>query len=941
MKKILTVILLVTFFSASAQWSNTSNYFEDSLHMATCSALQVQKNPIILTSYPDGGFFVIWEDERTIASTNTDIYAQKYDNAGNRLWAADGVPVSNGPNRQHYTISANQDYRNRSYAATDSAGGFYIAYSDDSVTNYVYERLMVQHIRSNGSPVFTSPGYIIGRSGVANLNFAPQLIADGIKGFFISYKYSSGNDYIYVYDYRDESGTLKFYGGGRVNENAIQTSSITPCGTKTDVYYPGTTVFDYNIWPDGQAGCNVIIKMNGNTGSQYQMIAYNRLFRAKKNAQTKTYFRNTTGTACPRISNYIKGDVYLLYTLSIDYQSVACGGGSGPVYAYTNYRLRSNGYQLIDQGGYDYNFPKGVTVSTTGNINVSLVAYTKRTYTNNILSNFTVQGYAIKSEIFDSIPYQRTSYSDPDIGVNYTEPFGTDKLNFFRDTILASSNYYPDFSLAAGGSNIFAASLMSITGYRQVRLQHLTVNRKAPDSFAVEYKTSIAGPPQKNGVAIGSEASDITYDFPLITVSKNGNALFYIREYYKYARVSPIGGDIDLTWGAMGRPIGGGVFNNSYYTPEQPFAALDSLGKSGLIAWKDARYIPGNTSSDNIYMRHLDKIDIFNYSPPAKRVRLLPNPYGPIYGNPAVMYGTSKKFSNIEVYDSYGTDPGVSPALDIYDNNYLGKVQVSVFQNSGVIRKYNGRPYLNRNITIKTDSVPPGAAIGLQLYFTKEDFNALKAADNTIADPGYLTVIRQPGTGAGAPATYTPVAGEELLTPVSWDSVPAGGYLVNLVANGTGNFFLQKIATVTLCSAAGNSFVSDVSGATYQWQVNTGSNFLSIGNDANYSGTTTATLHLTNIPSSFNGYRYRCVIDNTKVSSTFYLQVADSWTGAVSNLWEDPGNWSCGIIPDGNTDVVINSGNVILNSNSSCRSFKVYPGATFTVNPGFIFTVTH
>lgn len=936
MKKILTVIFLATSIIASAQWSNTSNYFEDSLHMATCTELLVQKNPIVLTSYPDNGFFVIWEDERNFATTNTDIYAQKYDNAGNRLWALDGVPVSNGPNRQHYTFSSSQDYRNRTNAATDSTGGFYITYSDDSVSTYIWERLMVQHIRSNGTGVFPSPGYQMVTSNVANLNFASQLIADGNKGFFIAYK---SNESVYVYDYRDENGNMKFYGGGKVNENAVQTSSIAPCGTKTDVIYPGTTVIDYNIWPDGQAGCNVIVHMNGNIGSQYQMICYNRLFRAKKNAQTKTFFRNSTGAACPRISNYVKGDVYLLYTLSTDFQTVACGGGTGPVYAYTNYRLRSNGYQLIDQGGYDYNFPKGVTVSTTGNINVSLVSYTKRTYINNVLSDFTVQGYAIKSEIFDSIPYQRTSYSDPDIGVNYKEPFGTDKLNFFRDTLLAYSSYYPDFSLAAGGSNIFAASLMSKTGYRQVRLQHLAVNRKAADSFAIEYKTSLVGAPQKNGVAIGSEANDITYDFPLVTVSKNGQALFYIREYYRYARVSPIGSDINLEWGAMGLPIGSGYYNGSPYTPEQPFVSLDSTGSSGLIAWKDSRYLP-NSSGDNIFMLHLDKVNEFNYTPAPKRIRLLPNPYGPTYINPAILYGTSKQYSRMEVYDSYGTDPGNSPVFEIKDNNYLGSVQASVFQQSSAIRKYNNEPYLNRNFTIKTDSVPPGASISMLFYFTTADFNALKAADNSIENPGYLMIVRQPNTGAAAPVVYTPVAGEELIGASTWDSL-VGGFYLRISTTEFGNFFIKKIPTVSTCSATSQSFTSNITGSTYQWFIINGGNFIVLANDANYSGTNSVTLQLTNIPSSFNGNIYRCIIDGTKGSIPVNLKIADGWTGAISNQWENPGNWGCGIVPDEFTDVVINSGTVTVNSNAKCKTLTVKPGASVSVAPGFNLTVTH
>ena len=748
MKNIFTIVLSITVSIASAQWSDTKNNFEDSLHMPVCTALSTQKNPIVVTSYPDNGYFVIWEDERNLANTNTDIYAQKYDKAGNRLWAADGVPVSNGPNRQHYAFSSNEDYRSRSFAATDSAGGFYICYSDDSVSNYVWERATVQHIRSNGTAVFPSPGYFIAQSAVPNLAFSSQLIADGNKGFFIAYRYASGNDYIYVYDYKDENGTLKFYGGGRVNENALQTSAIAPCGTKTDVMYPGTTVTDYNIWSDGQGGCNVIMNMSGNSGAQGVMLAYNRVWRAKKDSKVKTFFRNTSGAACPRITEYVKGDVYLLYYIVRDYQSVACGGGGGPVYTYTNYRLLANGYQAIDlsyqvitPGAYDFNYPKGVTIPTTGNINVDVIAVTKRTYANNVLSDFIVQGYVYSAEKFDSIPFQRASYDNPEIGFNPIAPSGLNKLNFFRDTLLAFGSSYPDFCLAGGGSNVYAAALISTVGNRVVKLQHLSVVRKTTDSFAIQYKTDLFGTPNKQGLAIGMENStsftgDISFDLPFVTVAKNGKALLFTREYYRYVRVSPIESDAQLAWGAMGRSIGTGIYSNGPYTPEQPVVALDSTGSSGIVCWKDSRYLPGN-SGDNIFMQHLDKLDVFNYLPPVKRIKRLPNPYGASPANPAVLLGTSKHYSTMDVYSSYGTDPGSSAIMDIFDDNNLGRSKISLFQNSAAIRRYNGNPYLDRNYTLLTENDASGKQIGMLLYFSKDEFDALKAADFTIADPGY------------------------------------------------------------------------------------------------------------------------------------------------------------------------------------------------------------
>jgi hypothetical protein len=343
-------------------------------------------------------------------------------------------------------------------------------------------------------------------------------------------------------------------------------------------------------------------------------------------------------------------------------------------------------------------------------------------------------------------------------------------------------------------------------------------------------------------------------------------------------------------------------------------------------------------------MRHLDRLDEqILYIPPHKRVKSLPNSYGSTISNPAVLYGTSKKFSRIEIYNSYNADPGISPAIDVLDNNYFGSVQTGIYQNVAAIRRYNNEAYLNRNYTINTDSTPPGASIDINLYFTNQEFNALKSTDNGILDPGYLMAIRQPNTSTSlnSPSTYTPVAGEEQLPALAWDSLTEGGYSIRIRSSGFGHFFIKKMNSVSLCSADATSFTSDKVSSAYVWQVKTpgSSDFVYLDDDANYSGTKTATLQLTNIPASFNSNLYRCVLANASVSKTFYLQVINQWTGSVNNLWENPANWSCGKVPDASTDVVLNNGTVTVNSNATCRSIKVTVGAAVNVTPGFSLTV--
>lgn len=64
----------------------------------------------------------------------------------------------------------------------------------------------------------------------------------------------------------------------------------------------------------------------------------------------------------------------------------------------------------------------------------------------------------------------------------------------------------------------------------------------------------------------------------------------------------------------------------------------------------------------------------------------------------------------------------------------------------------------------------------------------------------------------------------------------------------------------------------------------------------------------------------------------------NQWTGSVSTAWENAGNWSCGSIPDINTDVTINNGITnypVVNSTAVCRKIKQKSSTSVTVRSGF------
>lgn len=151
---------------------------------------------------------------------------------------------------------------------------------------------------------------------------------------------------------------------------------------------------------------------------------------------------------------------------------------------------------------------------------------------------------------------------------------------------------------------------------------------------------------------------------------------------------------------------------------------------------------------------------------------------------------------------------------------------------------------------------------------------------------------------------------------------------------------LGDSASAELCPNGSAMLFSNLTGADYHWQLNTGAGFINITDNSNYSGSLTGILQLNNVPSSWYGYMYRCVVNGNN-SSTTSLRITDYWNSNVWTTWESKYNWSCISVPDSNTDVIINSGKVILNSNTTIRSLKVSPGASFTVNAPYKLTVTH
>jgi hypothetical protein len=143
-----------------------------------------------------------------------------------------------------------------------------------------------------------------------------------------------------------------------------------------------------------------------------------------------------------------------------------------------------------------------------------------------------------------------------------------------------------------------------------------------------------------------------------------------------------------------------------------------------------------------------------------------------------------------------------------------------------------------------------------------------------------------------------------------------------------------------ICRGGNTSFtaLNTGTGYTYRWQVDQGNGFTDVIADANYSGVSTSTLTITNPPTAYNRYRYRCRVNTGSgfvTDAVYSLKLVNRWTGAVNSAWANTANWSCGQLPDANTDVVIPAGLVFypnVTADVSCRSLRVQNGANVTVS---------
>jgi T5SS/PEP-CTERM-associated repeat protein len=294
------------------------------------------------------------------------------------------------------------------------------------------------------------------------------------------------------------------------------------------------------------------------------------------------------------------------------------------------------------------------------------------------------------------------------------------------------------------------------------------------------------------------------------------------------------------------------------------------------------------------------------------------------------------------------------------------RLTTSTVQANGTISIANGGQLLGKGNLITSNFISDGiinpspsssaSAVPSGLFVFSKDLTLTSNSNVTIALTGTTRGTQFSGlnvtgnlTANGlfnltTPYGYTPTLGQtynilqvggnysgnftSILIPFEPDGL--GWDLSNLTVNG--NITVVSVITTQPTDQFAQLFQSAnftvaTSGTptpTYQWQVNTEpTNFVAFwqnitdGLDPStgiiYSGSTTATLNVSNVSASVSGFQYRAVLTNPAAAavSDFATLTVDAildWTGNTSTDWTDATNWNPAFVPDITLTALINTG---------------------------------
>lgn len=200
----------------------TYNLFAQRLTNAGINTWSSTGQPISSSSFSEvdpgiatdgaGNLLIVWEDNR---NTVPDIYAQKLNPSGSRLWGSSGVAICEA-----------DGFQTAAQVVSDDDGGAIFAWGDFRSEGKIY----AQRVDSMGTVLWAADGVMISENYDESEDYRPILISDESGGAFVAWE-------------RFYSPTLSF-GLRRVYANGLIDFMILPAGTNHNAE-------DYCLYSEG------------------------------------------------------------------------------------------------------------------------------------------------------------------------------------------------------------------------------------------------------------------------------------------------------------------------------------------------------------------------------------------------------------------------------------------------------------------------------------------------------------------------------------------------------------------------------------------------------------------------------------------------------------------------------------------------------------------
>ncbi|MBK9331168.1 MAG: hypothetical protein IPM96_01925 [Ignavibacteria bacterium] len=221
---VLFVLILMCQNKSASQWSGDPDN-----PMAVCNEPHDQKEPVMIND-GSGGYFVFWADHRNYVQNEADLYGQRLDAGGNKLWGSAGKFLADSV---LYSIPK---------AIRTSDGNVIVLYSSTNGGN----RIWAIKINSSGNNIWSGPlaFYVAGWPQLGASNYGA--VSDGSGGIIVTYQVTWGGGATLIFAQRITSnGIIKWSPSTNGYNLSVSGESRAPVITSDE--RGGVHIFWYNV----------------------------------------------------------------------------------------------------------------------------------------------------------------------------------------------------------------------------------------------------------------------------------------------------------------------------------------------------------------------------------------------------------------------------------------------------------------------------------------------------------------------------------------------------------------------------------------------------------------------------------------------------------------------------------------------------------------------